>query len=189
MPGIDYSLPASDALQILHDPAAEIARLAEGKIPASMLEGYDPLAGRSLDQFQREFTFTDANGNPRWDWQSQAPNHGFAGDPLETTSIPENHQLDRLGSNGGAFMADQGAPMADRAMPPGAAAQYHTFEGTGRDVPPGKDWVVEHGPAKSAFGQPGGAEQWVVIDRKTGDEVPVEELIDARMLRETTPEW
>jgi hypothetical protein len=45
-----------------------------------------------------------------------------------------------------------------------------------------------HGPAKEAFGQPGGADQWVVIDRKTGEEVPVDELIDARMLRETTPD-
>jgi hypothetical protein len=151
------------------------------------LDGYDPLGGRSLEDFQQEFTLRDSDGAMRWDWDNQAPHNGFAGNPIETASIPESHQLDRLGSNGGGFMADEGAPMGDRAMPPGAAAQYHTVEGTGREAPAGKDWVVEHGPAKSAFGQPGGAEQWVVIDRKTGQPVPIDELIDARMLRETTP--
>jgi hypothetical protein len=193
VPGVDYALPPADALQILHDPAAEIARLAEGKVPASILEGYDPLAGRTLGEFQGEFTVTDANGNFKWDWDGQAPNNGFAGDPIETDHIPAEHKLDRLGSNGGGFMADEGTPLADRAMPPGAAAQYHSFEGTGRPIPPGKDWVVLHGPAKDAFGQPGGAEQWVVLDRSTaypgypGDPVPVKDLIRERLIRDTTP--
>ncbi|ANE78828.1 hypothetical protein A7U43_05325 [Mycobacterium adipatum] len=185
--GIDYALPAEDAIRILSDPAAEIQRLADGGVPASVLDGYDPLAGREPADFRSEFGTTDQNGNLAWDWQNQAPNNGFAGDPVESDSIPSGHQLDRLGFNGGGFMADEGAPMAERAMAPGAAAQYHTFEGTGRPVPDGKDWVVQHGPAKSAFGQPGGAEQWVVIDNKTGYPVKVEDLIRARMLRETTP--
>jgi hypothetical protein len=181
--GVDYPLPASDALQVVQDPAAELARLADGGVPQSILDGYDPLGGRTFDEFQKEFTIRDSDGNVQWDWENQAPNNGFAGDPTESTSIPENHQLDRLGSNDGGFMADAGAPLADRGMPPGAAAQYNSVEGTGKDVPPGKDWVVLHGPAKSAFGQPGGAEQWVVIDRATGWTVPVDELIEARMIR------
>lgn len=185
--GIDYALPAEDAMRILSDPTAEIQRLSDGRIPDSVLAGYDPLAGREPADFRSEFGTTDPDGNLAWDWQNQAPNNGFAGDPVESDSIPRGHQLDRLGSNGGGFMANEGAPMAERAMPPGAAAQYHTFEGTGRPVPDGKDWVVQHGPAKSAFGQPGGAEQWVVIDNKTGYPVKVEDLIRARMLRETTP--
>jgi hypothetical protein len=44
-----------------------------------------------------------------------------------------------------------------------------------------------HGPAKDAFGQPGGGEQWIVLDTKTGRPVPVEELIKARQLKETDP--
>lgn len=88
-----------------------------------------------------------------------------------------------MGSNGGGFMADEGAPMADRAMAPGAAAQYHRYEGTGVAVPDDENWVVQHGPAKSAFGQPGGANQWVVIDLDTGKPVPVIELLRAGMLR------
>lgn len=181
--GVDYPLPASDALQILQDPAAEIARLAEGKVPQSILEGYDPLAGRSLNDFQHEFTTRDSDGNLQWDWDNQAPNNGFAGDPIETDSIPDHHQLDRLGSDGGGFMADEGAPMADRAMAPGAAAQYHKYEGTGVPVPDDENWVVQHGPAKPAYGQPGGANQWVVIDLDTNRPVPVIELLRTGMLR------
>lgn len=187
VPGVDFALPADDAMRVLNDPAAEIRRLSEGGIPDSVLEGYDPVAGRQLADFRDEFTVLDKNGNLAWDWQNQAPNNGFDGEPVELNNIPSGHQLDRLGFNGGGFMADEGAPMAERAMAPGPAAQYHTFEGTGRPVPEGKDWVVQHGPVKSAFGQPGGAEQWVVIDRNTGYPVKVEDLIRARMLRETTP--
>ncbi|MCV6988656.1 hypothetical protein H7I87_28485 [Mycobacterium timonense] len=63
------------------------------------------------------------------------------------------------------------------------AAQYHVLEGTGREIPAGKDWVVQHGPAKEAFGQPGGGDQWIVLDRATNRPVPVEELIRRRLLR------
>jgi len=181
--GVDYPLTPSDALQILQDPAGEIARLADGNVPQSILEGYDPLAGRSLGEFQQEFTIRDPNGNILWDWDNQAPNNGFAGDPIETNSIPNGHRLDRLGSDGGGFMADEGAPMADRGMAPGAAAQYHNYEGTGIPVPDDENWVVQHGPAKPAYGQPGRANQWVVIDLDTGKPVPVIELRRAGMLR------
>lgn len=83
-------------------------------------------------------------------------------------------------------MADEGAPLATRAMPPGVANQYHTFEGTGKPIPDGLDWEVHYGPAKSAFGQPGGANQWAVIDRATGDPVSVDQLLKNRLIRETT---
>jgi hypothetical protein len=62
------------------------------------------------------------------------------------------------------------------------------FEGTGREIPPGKDWVVQHGPAKDAFGQPGGGDQWIVLDKSTGKPVPVEKLIVERLLKEITPQ-
>ncbi|WP_085243911.1 glycohydrolase toxin TNT-related protein [Mycobacterium paraense] len=88
--------------------------------------------------------------------------------------IPAGLRLDRVGPNGGAFMSAEGAPLGSRATPPGLASQYHTMSGSGRTVP--DNWVVRHGPAKPAFGQPGGAEQWVVIDRITKQTVSVEEL-------------
>jgi hypothetical protein len=56
------------------------------------------------------------------------------------------------------------------------------FEGTGAPVPPDKDWVVLHGPAKEAFGQPGGGEQWIVIDRESSEPVPVLELLRKGMI-------
>jgi hypothetical protein len=136
-----------------------------------------------LDEFQNEFTIADADGTPRWDWEGQAPNNGFAADPIESDHIPDGHQLDRIGPDIGGFMADEGLPMGDRGMAPGAAAQYHAYSGTGTPVPDDENWIVQHGPAKPAFGQPGGADQWVVIDLDTNKPVPVIELIRAGVLR------
>jgi hypothetical protein len=184
LPGLDYPYPPRDALALLEHPEAEITRLADGGVPPEVLDGYDPLAGRTPEEFQHEFTVADADGNIRWDWDNQAPNHGFGGTPEEADHIPSGLQLDRVGPNGGAYMSPEGTPLAERAPAPGLASQYHSFEGTGVSVPPDKNWVVLHGPAKGAFGQPGGAPQWVVIDRTTGLEVPVEELIDEDMLWE-----
>ncbi|ORC05632.1 hypothetical protein B4U45_02070, partial [Mycobacterium persicum] len=183
VPGIDYSLPTGDALRVLEATGAELKRLADGKVPPTVLDGYDPLAGRTLVEFEREFTIDGPNGEKWWDWDAQAPNNGFAGKPLKADRFPADLRLDRLGSNAGGYLSPQGAPLGERATPPGLAAQYHVFEGTGFPVPKGKGWVVLHGPAKYAFGQPGGAEQWVVIDRNSDVVVSVEDLIDARMLK------
>ncbi|KRQ27775.1 hypothetical protein BKG80_14520 [Mycobacteroides chelonae] len=184
--GQDYGLSPQHAFELMQNPADDVARLHEGGVPSTVTDGYDPLAGRTIDQFEHEFTVSGRDGNPRWDWDGQAPNNGFAGLPTITDRIPQGYQLDRLGSNGGGFMADEGAPLATRAMPPGVANQYHTFEGTGKSIPDGLDWEVHYGPAKSAFGQPGGANQWAVIDRATGDPVSVDQLLKNRLIRETT---
>ncbi|WP_102417338.1 glycohydrolase toxin TNT-related protein [Mycobacterium sp. 4858] len=183
--GQDYPFPPDQALQILSDPHAEIARLASGKVPSHILENYDPLAGRTPDEFANEFTVRDSAGKLKWDWDNQAPHDGFAGTPTETDRIPAGIHLDRVGPNGGAFMSPEGEPLARRATPPGLASQYHTMTGSGEPVP--DNWVVKHGPAKAAFGQPGGAEQWVVIDRLSGHPVPVAQLDLAGVITDLTP--
>jgi Tuberculosis necrotizing toxin len=187
VPGVDYPLPAADALRVLEHPGAELKRLMDGGVPPNILEGYEPLAGRTVDEFRQEFTVQGSSGETWWDWDTQAPKNGFAGEPLESNYIPTDLRLDRLGPNAGGFLSPEGVPLAERATPPGLTPQYHLFEGTGREIPPGKDWVVQHGPAKDAFGQPGGGDQWVVLDKTTGRPVPVEELIKQRLLREITP--
>ncbi|WP_373425089.1 TNT domain-containing protein [Mycobacterium simiae] len=103
---------------------------------------------------------------------------------METDHFPSGLGLDRLGPNGGGYLSPEGTPLAERATPPGLAAQYHVFQGTGNPVPPDKNWLVLHGRAKSAFGQPGGGEQWVVIDRATGEPVSVAELKRSEMIIE-----
>ncbi|WP_084229612.1 TNT domain-containing protein [Mycobacterium sherrisii] len=187
VPGVDYPLPVADVLRALEHQSPELGRLADGGIPATILEGYEPLAGRTVEEFKREFTVEGPKGETWWDWDGQAPQNGFAGQPVETDHIPADQRLDRIGPNGGGYLSPEGTPLPERATPPGLAAQYHLFEGTGRDTPPGSDWVVLHGRVKDAFGQPGGGEQWVVIERRSGVVVSVEELIEARMLRETRP--
>ncbi|WP_076056570.1 TNT domain-containing protein [Mycobacterium colombiense] len=187
IPGVDYPLPSTDALRVLDHPGAEVQRLVDGGVPPSILDGYEPLAGRTVDDFNREFTIQSSSGERIWDWDVQAPKNGFAGAAVESNHIPAGLHLDRVGPNGGGFLSPEGIPLAERATPPGLAAQYHIFEGTGREIPAGKDWVVQHGPAKDAFGQPGGGDQWIVLDRSTGRPVPVDELIQRRLLREITP--
>ncbi|WP_457134804.1 TNT domain-containing protein [Mycobacteroides abscessus] len=183
VPGWDYGLAPNDAFKHLATPADDIARLTNGGVPSHITEGYDQLAGRSINQFEHEFTVPGRDGSPRWDWAKQAPNDGFAGIPSVSDHFPKGYQLDRLGSEQGAFMADDGAPLSTRSMPPGVASQYHQYAGTGQPIPPGVPWEVRHGPAGPAFGQPGGANQWVVIDKSTGEQVSVEELIDAGLIR------
>lgn len=186
--GHDYGFSPENAFQHSIDRDAEIARLHEGGVPASVTDGYEPLAGQTAEQYKHNYTFIDENGRLRWDWDRQAPNNGFLGDPIVADRIPQGHELDRLGSNSGGFMADEGAPLSTRAMPPGVANDYHTFEGTGRRIPDGLNWEVQYGPAKDAYGQPGGATQWAVIDRATQDPIPVDELIRRRLIRDTTPQ-
>ena len=176
IPGTDFPYSPSDALDVLKHPGAEADRLMEGHVPPKVLDGYDPLAGRTPEQFAREFTTPGPKGEPRWDWEHQAPHNGFAGIPEESNHIPGGTRLDRIGPNGGAFMSPEGTPLLERGTPPGLAGQYHLFEGTGVPVPPDEDWVVLHGPAKEAFGQPGGGEQWVVVERESGEPVSVIEL-------------
>lgn len=171
--GRDYGFAPHDAFKNLADPADDIARLRQGGVPSHVTEGYDQLAGRTVNQFEHEFTVPGRDGSPRWDWENQAPNDGFAGTPTVTDRIPQGHLLDRLGSEKGAFMADDGAPLSTRSMPPGVASDYHQYVGTGQPIPPGMPWEVRYGPAGPAFGQPGGANQWVVIDKSTGDQIPI----------------
>lgn len=182
--GHDFAFTPEHALERLHDPGDEIARLREAGLPTSLLDDYEPLAGRTIDEYRDEFTISGRDGHLRWDWDRQAPNDGFAGEPTVARSIPEGHELDRVGSNGGAFLADSGAPLGSRGMPPGIADDYHRFVGTGQPIPEGVPWEVRFGPAKGAFGQPGGANQWVVIDTTDGSQVPVRELIDRGLLVE-----
>lgn len=66
---------------------------------------------------------------------------------------------------------------------PGVATEYHRIVGTGRSVPDDMPWEVRHGPVKGAFGQPGGAPQWVVVNKFDGTPIPVEMLILKRVVR------
>lgn len=180
--GHDYGFSPQNAFEHVQNPADEIARLNDGGVPTRVTDGYDPLAGRTIEEFEREFTVPGKDGNPRWDWQTQAPNDGFAGPPAITDRFPDSYQLDRLGSEKGGFLADDGAPLSTRGMPPGVASDYHQYVGTGQPIPDGLPWEIRYGPAKDAFGQPGGANQWVVIATNTGLPVPVNKLVDAGLI-------
>ena len=112
---------------------------------------------------------------------SYPANDGFAGAPTASTAIPRGATLDRIGGEGGKFLGDAGESYTGRALAPGASGQYHTYVGTGRSV---EGWEVRSGPAVGAFDQPGGANQWLVVNTLDKDaHVPVADLVQRGMLR------
>ena len=80
-------------------------------------------------------------------------------------------------------MAADGSPLSSRGMPPGVASTYNRYFGTGVPVPAELPWEVRYGPAKEAFGQPGGAEQWVVIDVNTLRAISLDLLLRKGIVR------
>jgi hypothetical protein len=181
--GVDFGLTPANAFEVLTNPVDDIARLRDAGIPEHVLEGYDPLAGRTIEQFMQEFTVRGHGEKLQWDWAGQAPNDGFAGPPSVADRIPYGKELDRLGSELGGFMASDGSPLSSRGMPPGVASAYNRYFGTGVSVPVELPWEVRYGPAKEAFGQPGGAEQWVVIDVETQRSVSLDLLLRKGIVR------
>lgn len=72
-------------------------------------------------------------------------------------------------------MGRTGDSYPQRALAPGASGDYHVFQGTGTQLPPG--WEIRYGPVGEVFGHLGGGTQWVVINEK-GDVVMIKQLID-----------
>gem|GEM_PF-1427974 len=77
------------------------------------------------------------------------PNRGFVSSVEEPLSV--NYQFDRYGGNGGNFVAPDGTPFGERALPAGyETTQPYTRYKVLREIP-----GVKTGPAIPWFGQPG----------------------------------
>jgi hypothetical protein len=84
--------------------------------------------------------------------------------------------LGRFGFPGGGYLAPDGTPFAELALPPGSAAKPY-FEYVVEDpsrLPPG--WHIEESTVAPWFHQPGGGQQYRVID-EFGETGSVEELV------------
>lgn len=71
---------------------------------------------------------------------------------------------------------------ADMLIKQGALNEAEYIDMGDFPIPKGAGWVVLHGPAKFAFGQSGGGERWVLIDRDSDVVVSIEDRVDARTL-------
>ncbi|WP_063775190.1 TNT domain-containing protein [Streptacidiphilus anmyonensis] len=101
-------------------------------------------------------------------------NNGFvlkAGRPLEhAVSLRTGQLVDLFGSGRGSFLAPEGTPYAERALPPtnldeysatGPVVNYHLYRVA-------KQFTVQSGPIRPWFGQPGlGTQYWTAYGDPT----------------------
>ena len=90
--------------------------------------------------------------------------------------------LERFGYPGGSYLAPDGTPFAELALPPASAGKpyYHYVVQDPPALPPG--WHIEQSKVAPWFHQPGGGEQYRIID-DSGNSGTVEELVRWGFLR------
>ena len=140
------------------------SRLGPQQLPnagpiAPIVRGYHRFAGLTEQEFLTTYWDPTANGGSGG-WQ-YPPDNGFlldpGGTPIEFSwSLQVGQEIDRFGSEFGAFLAPEDTPYAERALPPQSlddvdpafTCNYHLY----RVVKP---FTVEAGPIAPGFGQRG----------------------------------
>jgi len=166
-----FSTPATPANQCSEANFDGDARLGPRDLPTTGPVGqelfhYDRLAGLSPQQFIATYWDPTAFGG-QGGWR-YPPFNGFAvgpnGQPVETPlPLRAGQQVDRYGSEFGAFLAPVGILYSQRAIPPQsldntttpATCNYRAYRVL-------KDFRVEGGPIAPAFGQPGKGVQYML---------------------------
>ncbi|MFF7988873.1 TNT domain-containing protein [Kitasatospora xanthocidica] len=139
------------------------ARLGPQDLPSTgrvgrQLAGYQRTGGASDQDFLATYFDAAANGG-KGGW-IYPPADGYVtlpdGSPVEfDITLYPNQNIDRYGSEYGAFLAPEGLPYANRAIPPqsldgnpAAACNYHDYKVV-------KPFKVHAGPIAPWFNQPG----------------------------------
>ncbi|MGD1256032.1 TNT domain-containing protein [Mycobacterium seoulense] len=102
--------------------------------------------------------------------------YAIPGTVIPDANLQQGAVLSRFGYPGGGYLAPEGTPFAEVALPPDSALKPY-FQYVVKDptaLPPG--WHIEQSQAAPWFHQPGGGQQFRIIDEfgKTGS---VEELV------------
>ncbi|MFJ6618796.1 TNT domain-containing protein [Kitasatospora sp. NPDC091335] len=139
------------------------ARLGPADLPTTgpvgrQLAGYQRTGGASDQAFLGQYYDPAGNGG-KGGW-IYPPSDGYVtlpdGSPIEfDLTLYPNQNIDRYGSEYGAFLAPEGLPYANRAIPPQsldgnppAACNYHDYKVV-------KAFTVHAGPIAPWFNQPG----------------------------------
>jgi hypothetical protein len=144
------------------------SRLGPEQLPSAgeigqLVRGYDPLAGLTAQAFINTYWDPTANGGSGG-WR-YPPDDGYLianGKPVEyPLPLGVGQDVDRFGSEFGAFLAPEGTPYAERALPPMSldnfdaafTCNYHEY----RVV---RSFRVDSGPIAPGFGQRGLGRQY-----------------------------
>jgi uncharacterized protein YukE len=151
-----------------------------GGAPLAVMHGWDPLGGMPWDDFASHFGTLETRVWPG--------NDGFppAYDP-QPAHLPAGTLIDRFGSEYGRYLAPDGTPFADRALPPESMeGDYNRYMVTGKPLPPG--WQIVEGPVEPWYGQTlsPGSLQYMIVG-PDGVKVNVKELVDRGILDEYGP--
>ncbi|WP_228460618.1 TNT domain-containing protein [Gordonia crocea] len=167
---------AHGELQRAVDPALLRSELEAQGVPKHIID--EAIASNPYRNMTPEQIVDKYWKDGSWKWPE---NNGFK-DGQYTTSdtLPPDLKLDRIGSENGSFLATEGTPYSQRALAPGTANEYHTYQTGPNPLPDG--WKVQHGEVAGAFGQNGGGTQWVVVN-EAGEHVPVAELLRRGILK------
>jgi uncharacterized protein YukE len=154
--------------------------VTEGGAPLAVMHGWDPLGGMSPDDFASHFGTPETRVWPG--------NDGFpAGYEAQQAHLPAGALIDRFGSEYGRYLAPDGTPFADRALPPESmGGDYNRYMVTGKALPPG--WQIVEGPVEPWYGQtPAQRSLQYMIVGLDGVKVNVKELVDRGILDEYGP--
>ena len=113
--------------------------------------GYQPMQGMSTEEYLKQYSDGKWNdyGDPNWNWDAEAPNHGALNGVERDVHVPTGTVIDRYGEPHGTFLSPDGTPYPQRGLPAdNLARNYHRYE------------VLQPLPAKAgviapAFGEPG----------------------------------
>jgi uncharacterized protein YukE len=154
--------------------------VTEGGAPLAVMHGWDPLGGMSSDDFASNFGTPETRAWPG--------NDGFpSGYDPQPAHLPTGTLIDRFGSEYGRYLAPDGTPFADRALPPeSVGGDYNRYMVTGEALPPG--WRIVEGPVEPFYGQtPSPGTLQYMIEAPDGVKPTVYELVRLGILDEYGP--
>jgi hypothetical protein len=107
--------------------------------------------------------------------------YAMPGTIVPDANLPAGAILTRFGYPGGSYLAPEGTPFAELALPPGSAVKpyYEYFVKDPTALPPG--YHIEQSQAAPWFHQPGGGTQYRIIG-PDGRDAPVDALLDSQYL-------
>jgi hypothetical protein len=179
LPGGEHGAPPATHDPPLAGAGPHAPPAVEAPLPlphdSPLFDGYHPVAPGP--------EFTAADGSLIYPDENLASKpYAIPGTVVPDAQIPQGTVIDRFGSPGGAYLAPEGTPFAERALPPDSAlkpyCQYVVEDPT--KLPPG--WRIEQSQAAPWFHQPGGGTQYRIVAPE-GEQPSVQELLDWGFLK------